>query len=699
MKALINFLIKLLYLMGLIFLNSATYASTEEEEFSRIYGDEEFISLATGSHQAMNRTPAVATVITRDDIEAMGATDLDHILETVPGLHVSVSGFGYNPVYIMRGIYSEFNPQVLILINGVPITNFLYGNRGQAWGGMPINNIARIEIIRGPGSALYGADAFSGTVNIVTKTFADIQDIEVGGRVGAFNSREAWLLKNGQWRDVKAAFSVEWQATNGHRKTVDTDAQTFFDGLFGTSASLAPGPVNAGRDAIEARFDLSRDSWRVRLGYQGRRNVGSGAGAAQALDPQGYGDSDRFNADLTYDNPFFASDWEVTTQLSYFDVNTKYAFTLYPPSVTFPTGTFPQGLIGNPSAYERYIRFYAATVYTGFSNHRIRMGAGINEGRMYKAEESKNFDISPGGLPVPLGSVIDVSDDPTRVYIRPHARTVVYALAQDEWSFAPDWNFTAGVRHDAYSDFGGTTNPRLALVWQNSFTLTSKLLYGRAFRAPAFVELYNINNPVSLGNPNIKPETIDTLELAFDYRPTDSLRTGLNLFRYEMSDIIRFVSDPAPATSKTAQNQGTQDGYGVEWEMRWNVTRSVDIKANYAWQHSTDETGESVANAPRQQLYAQTDWRFLPSWSVNTQINRVMGRERAVGDGRSAVADYTVVNMTLHRKNVMDGFDVGLIIHNVMDADVREPSPAPGYIRNDLPMPGRSIYVEFRYGM
>ena len=698
-KKLINYLIKLLYLVGLIFSNSVTYASTEEEEFSRIYGDEEFISLATGSHQTMNRTPAVATVITRADIEAMGATDLDHILETVPGLHVSVSGFSYNPIYIMRGVYSEFNPQILVLINGVPITNFLYGSRGQAWGGMPVNNIARIEVIRGPGSALYGADAFSGTVNIVTKTFADIQDVEVGGRVGSFNSREAWLLKSRQWGDIKAAFSVEWRATDGHHETVDADAQTFFDGLFGTSASLAPGPVNIGRDAIETRLDISRDSWRLRLGYQGRRNVGSGAGAAQALDPQGYGDSDRFNADLTYDNPYFSSDWEVTTQLSYFDVNTKYVFTLYPPGVTFPTGTFPQGLIGNPSAYERYIRLLGATVYTGFSNHRIRMGAGINEGKMYKVEESKNFDISAGGLPVPLASVIDVSDDPTRVYIRPHERTVVYALVQDEWSFTPDWNLTAGVRHDAYSDFGGTTNPRLALVWQNSFTLTSKLLYGRAFRAPAFVELYNINNPVSLGNPKIKPETIDTLELAFDYRPTDSLRTGLNLFRYEMSDIIRFISDPAPATSKTAQNQGTQDGYGLEWEMRWSVARSVDIKANYAWQHSTDETGARVANAPRHKLYAQTDWRFLPSWSVNTQVNRVMGRERAVGDSRPAIADYTVVNMRLHRKNVMDGFDVGLIIHNVLDADVREPSPAPGFIRNDLPMPGRSMYVEFRYDM
>lgn len=691
--------IKSLFFIILIFVSKTIYAGSEEDELSKLYGDEEFISLATGSRQAVNRAPAVTSVITSADIEALGVEDLDGVLEVIAGIHVSYSSISFNPIYTIRGIYSEFNPQVLVLVNGVQITNLFLGNRGQAWAGMPINNIARIEVIRGPGSALYGADAFSGTINIVTKTSSDIDGLEVGGRVGSYNSREAWFLKGGRLGGVNMALSVEWRTTDGYRETVDVDAQTGFDSLFSTNVSLAPGPVNARRNAVETRLDLSRDDWRVRLGYQARRNVGSGAGAAQALDPQGYGESDRFNADVSYDKTDFRPDWQVMGQLSYFNVNTIYALTLYPPGVSFPTGVFPQGLIGNPAVYERHVRFSTAAVYTGFANHRVRLGVGLNEGRIYKVAESKNFDTGPGGLPIPLGSVIDVSDDPTRVFIRPHTRTVVYALAQDEWSFAPDWSITAGVRHDAYSDFGGTTNPRLALVWQSSFTLTSKLLYGRAFRAPAFAELYNINNPVALGNATLKPETIDTVELAFDYRPMDSFRSGLNFFRYEMSDIIRFVSDPAPATSKTAANQGMQNGYGLEWEMRWNVARDVDVKANYAWQHSTDETGARVANVPRHQLYAQVDWRFLPYWNVNSQVNRVMSRVRAMGDGRADIADYTVVNMTLRRKNVMDGFDVGLIIHNLLDADVREPSPAPGFIRDDLPMPGRSAYVEFRYSL
>ncbi|MDX1250766.1 MAG: TonB-dependent receptor plug domain-containing protein [Gammaproteobacteria bacterium] len=309
-------------------------AATDEEELARIYGGEEMIELATGGRQALNRAPSIASVITAAEIRAMGATDLDQILAAVPGLHVSYSPLGYNPIYVMRGIVSDFNPQMLVLVNGIPATNMYLGDRGQGWGGMAVNNIARIEVIRGPGSALYGADAFAGTINIVTKTAQDIRGTEAGARAGSFNSREAWLLRGGRWGGFDAALSLEWRATDGQRRTIDADAQSFYDAQFNTRASLVPGPVNARRDAVEARLDLSRNDWRLRLGYQGRRDLGTGGGYGQALDPQGRGDSNRINADLTYDKQGFSDNWDVSAQLSYFDVSTKYDLTLFPPGLS-----------------------------------------------------------------------------------------------------------------------------------------------------------------------------------------------------------------------------------------------------------------------------------------------------------------------------------------------------------------------------
>lgn len=671
----------------------------EEEDLESVYGGEEFVSIATGSSQPLARAPAVASVVSAEDIRASGATNLDEALETVPGVHVSVSGAGYNPIYIVRGIYSEQNPQVLVLINGIPITNLFAGNRSQVWGSMPVEDISRIEVIRGPGSALYGADAYAGTINIITKTSTEIPGTVAGVRVGSFDTKGAWVQHGGNWKGIDVAFSAEARSTDGFREPVAADAQTSFDTLFNTNASLAPGPVNTGGRLLDTRLDLSRDKWRMRFGYQGRRDIGTAAGASQALDPTGRGTADRYNADLTYNNSTFARNWDVTAQLSYFDVATLTDLVLLPPGTleTLFPGGFPNGVIGNPDVYERHYRSGVSAFYTGITDHRIRLGSGLDYGDMYRIQETKNFSLGPGGIPVPLGSIVDVSN--TDPFIRPHQRQVRYAFVQDEWAFAKDWYLTAGVRHDHYSDFGSTTNPRFALVWQARHNLTTKLLYGRAFRAPSFAELYNINNPVDLGNPNLKPETINTSELAFDYQPFTAVHTSLSLFRYTMDDIIRFVADPAPATSATARNSGSQIGHGLEWEASWEATKELRLSGNYALQNATDErTDTASANAPQHQVYLRADWQVRPRWSFNTQAKWIADRKREFGDTRPPIKDYTLVDFTLRYRPTRDHLNFAFSVRNLFDRDAREPSLFPGYIPYDLPLAGRSFYLQATYG-
>lgn len=683
----------LILLLFLISYQSITIAQpSEEEALARAFGDEDFISIATGSRQLISLAPAVASVITAEDIRASGATDLDQVLESVPGLHVSNSPRAYSPLYTIRGIYSESNPQVLVLINDIPITNVYVGDRSQIWGGMPVNNIARIEIIRGPGSAIYGADAFSGTINIITKTASDINGTEFGGRVGSFDTREGWMLHGSQWNDFDIAFSLEVLKTEGQDRVIDIDAQTALDTLFSTNASLAPGSVNLQRETVDARMDISRGKWRFRAGYQGRTDIGTGAGVAQALDSAGTNDSRRINADLTHTTNW-GSYWDITSQLSFFDTTAESDLTLYPPG-SFG-GAFPDGVIGNPYVYERHTRLGVSAFYHGIKDHNIRLGAGGIHNDMYKTEETKNF--APNGSPLPSG-IEDVSDDPNLVFIEPHDRKVSYVFAQDEWKFAPDWSFTGGARFDHYSDFGNTTNPRLALVWQTRYNLTSKLLYGRAFRAPAFNELYNINNPVSLGNPDLKPEKIDTYEIAFDYQYSDSLHTKLNLFRYRISDIIRFDPDPTPAPTVTAQNAGGRRGNGLELEIAYNIGPSLDITGSYAYQHSTDEdTDSDVANAPQHQIYVRSNWDITSKWKASGKINWVADRKRDNIDSRPPIDDYTTVDLTLRYQPGNNPWEFALLAHNVFDTDAREPSPAPGSIPNDLPLAGRALYLEAIY--
>lgn len=686
-KYLICFIV-MLHVTGGVFAQS----SNDDEDLALAFGDEDFISIATGRSQLIARAPAVASVITSKDIKAIGATNLEQVLEIVPGLHVSTSPRSYLPIYTIRGIHSENNPQVLMLINDIPITNLFVGNQGEAWGGMPVNNISRIEIIRGPGSAVYGAEAFAGVINIITKKSSDISGAEIGARAGSFDTNDAWLLHGGQIGGFDTAFSLELHSTTGFDKIIEADAQSGLDTLFMTNASHAPDSVNTQVESVDARVDLTQSNWNIRLGYQGRSNLGTGAGNAQALDPTGSGDSYRINADLTFHDTEFYDSWDLTAQLSYFDTATKSDFILFPPGAF--GGAYPDGMIGTPYVYERHYRLGISAFYTGFKDHQVRFGTGYYLGDMYKIEETKNFDATFA----PLGSVIDASNDPSLVFIRPHDRNNAYLFVQDEWSMMADWDLTWGMRYDDYSEFGSVLNPRAALVWQTKYNLTSKLLFGRAFRAPAFNELYNINNPVALGRSDLDPETIDTIELAFGYEATKDIHIDLNLYHYEMSSILRFVPDPLPATTVTAQNTGNQIGSGFELEGAWEVNHDVTLSGNFAFQDSTDEdTDSDAANAPQRQLYIRADWEFRPDWTLNGQANWVADRKRAAGDARPEIDDYTTVDMTLRRKPEDSSWEFALSGHNIFDEDVREPSLAPGSIPNDLPLAGRSYYLEVGY--
>jgi outer membrane receptor for ferrienterochelin and colicins len=689
-------------------------AQAQEDELAQAYGDKSFVTIATGTKQPIARAPSVATVITSEDIAAIGAADINEVLETVPGLHVSNSPIGYNPIYTIRGIDTQYNPEVLMLVNGIPITGSYFGNRSQIWGGMPVENIARIEVIRGPGSALYGADAFAGVINIITKTNADINGTELGLRAGSFNSLDGWVQHGGTWGNFDVAAYLRAGHTDGQRQTISADAQSSIDALTGTHASLAPGPVNLGYDAVDGRIDLSRDKWRLRAGYQQRSNGGTGAGVASALDPVGTNYGARANADLTYQDTNFAPNLDLTAQASYFYITEQSDLTLFPPWTDFsalpvlpttpPLGPFLNGVIGNPDKWERHLRANLAAVYSGLQSHKLSFGAGTQNDDLYKTQESRNYELVPtpvGYVPAPLpGGLTEMNS--TDIFMTPHDRRVNYVYAQDEWAFTRDWYLTAGIRHDQYSDFGGTTNPRLALVWDTAYNLTSKLLYGRAFLPPSFAELYNINNPVALGNPNLRPETNQSIELAFAWQATSTLQANLNLFHYHMNDILRFVPDPTTRIS-TAQNDGSQHGQGFETELVWDASKDLRVSGNFAQQQSIDDaTNQDAGMAPRHHLYARADWRFVPVWTLGTQLNYIGDRKREPGDTRLPIADYQTVDLILRSKNQKGDWGVTFKVFNLFGADAREPSPygTPFVaIPNDLPVDPRAWRIELRHDL
>ena len=671
---------------------------SEEEALALAYGDKDTVSIATGGKQTLRSAPSVASVITAEDIAAMGATDLDQVMETVPGVHVSKFVTHNISSYQIRGITGNAsNPQVLLLQNGIPMNTLYRGDKGEEWISQPLENVARIEIIRGPGSALYGADAFSGVINIITKKAVDSPGTEFGVRGGSFNSRNAWVQHGGKWGAADVAAYLNVGTTDGSKQIISADAGRLH------GATLAPGPENNGYNAVDGSVNLGYDKYRLNVAYKLRDNAGTGVGPASALDPVGKEKSERISADLAWKDPHFARNWELGytgSYLHYLDDSTLY---IYPPGATFPTGVFPNGEIAKPARWENQGRVSGYATYSGFSGHNLRIGLGHDNLNMYKVRTLRNYVIgtTPGplfGVPDPDlafngGLVVDTSNK--QPHVKPYDRQIDYFYAQDEWLCAQDWMLTAGVRHDNYSDFGGTTNPRLTMVWDATLDLTAKLLYGQAFREPSYNEMYGIN-PNSNGNPKLKPETIKTLEAAVSWQASADTQVSLNVFRYDMKDVIRSVQNAIPGTGSVFQNTGKQHGSGLELEATWDAGSTVRLSGNYSWQKSVDEaTNQDAGYAPHNHIYLRGDWRIASGWLSSTQVNRVMKRMRPAGDSRPPVPDYTTVDTTVRTNHIKSQWEVTASVHNLFNATGFEPSLAPGtVIPNDLPIAPRSVWLQ-----
>jgi outer membrane receptor for ferrienterochelin and colicins len=696
-------------LLTVLVISPQLFGQSEEDELELAYGDDSFISIATGRSKLITKAPAVASIITAKQIERSGARTIDEVLESVPGLHVSSSSTRLSPVYSIRGIATDKNPQVLVLVNGVATTNLYFGDRGPV-SSMPVHAVSRVEIIRGPGSAVYGADAFAGVINIITKKAEDYDGLTIGARIGDFNQRDAWV-SFGKTEGVDIAFSLQMATTEGDDdRKVGSDSQTGFDNALGTSASLAPGSLNTQQDRVDINFEVSDEAWVFRYWSRHLQNVGSGPGVALALDPVGEGEINDYLLDFTINDVLRSENWDTSLQFNYYSINKESESVLFPAGTTLPidgngnvnpgnpvmTTVFPDGLIGNPDGFEKRIGIDFAALSENTQSHTFRIAFGASTSELVPAEE-KNF--GPG---VNVGELTDVTGTPY-IYVKEEQRDIVYVSFQDEIDLAADWDLTAGVRIDDYSDFGSTTNPRLALVWDTSRTLTTKFLYGRAFRAPSFAELYAINNPVVLGNEDLDPETIDTYEVAFAYRPSINGQLGLNIFHYEIKDLIEFVTQPSGAS--VAQNSGDQTGQGVEFEWSYDATKALRISGNVALVSVEDaNTGEQGANFPEEQAYLQLDWLITNNWVLMPQIHYVGSQNREQDDPRDDLESYTLVNLALTSNfGAKSGFLWQIGVNNLTDEDYADPSPYEGgvpsgsFMPDDFPAEGRQFYALGQY--
>ena len=596
------------------------------------------VSISTRSQQQMSKAPSVVSVITAEDIRATGAARLEDILDSVPGLYVKRNLFAFRPIFSLRGATGT---QTLLMVNGAPMRDLVWSN-GIFWKGLPASAIERVEIIRGPGSALFGADASAGVINVITRTATPITESEAGLRLGNFDTQEAWIQHGTDWNGVDVGLTAELSTTDGHRPWISPDANG------------ASGHANYAWDGQDLRLSLARGSWRLLADYMAHDDLAVGFNRAAVLDPLNRSEDRQYSLALLYDNPGFAPDWGLNGALRFRDL-------VYSSGNGFLKTDGSRELM---DVSERQATIELSGLYTGFSRHALRVGGGYVMDDIYRVSQvNPEYPANP------------IPED---------CRANVYLYLQDVWHIRDDLEFTAGLRYDDFNDVGSAVTPRLALVWQSTPLLTTKLMYGEAFRAPSYQELYyRAANPP---NPDLHPERSRTWELGFDVLAARDLRLGVNLYHFERSDLIS-------GTAGQYQNAGDFAVRGIEMEARWRMTPALQLTGNLSYRDEDDSTARDVS-VPTESAYVRLDWAFQPKWRWNVEVNWYGDRPLPAGDPRRELDAFSVLDTSLRYRHDRH-WEFAASVRNLFDADSWDYSSKS--LPNNLPLPGRNGHVEVRY--
>ncbi len=544
------------------------------------------VDISTGTSKLLYQTPGVAYVITAPDIARMGARNMQEVLESIPGLNVYLyQGLVNSPLIDLRGMVSERGGYLLFLRDGRPL-RLLSNNTMPEIFRLPVHFIERIEVVRGPASAVYGSDALAGAVNIITKSTPG----EAGARAGDFDARAGWAGINGQMSGVEWSAAIsrsqhDDEVVTRNRIRNSTYTQQFDQEYTDLDVKLKAGKFRA-------------DFWALNYHKNETGNPGN---------PRGFTDvqTRHRHADLAYADSLTSS--------------TELAADVY---YTYFRGMrlneIMQGQPVNGDNGEERTTASLSLTETRFDKHRLRVNVG------FVRERRANY-LTP---PPPPPSAPPPPPAP------PSSRDFHFLSLQDEFAFLPDWELTAGVRVDRYEDIGNVSTPRAGLVWSINPQLTAKLLQSQGFRAPG---------PAITNNHDTPYEQAKNVELAFDYRPSEQWRAVLNAYRYRASNLIV----AAGPTAVPASREGTGGEVELSWlaSGQFKIESALSVLSA-----KDRVTGARAPYTPRISAKVSANWQPRNDWAMNLRWESYRDRVRPRTDPRPPLEDFQLVHATLRHE-------------------------------------------------
>jgi iron complex outermembrane receptor protein len=274
-----------------------------------------------------------------------------------------------------------------------------------------------------------------------------------------------------------------------------------------------------------------------------------------------------------------------------------------------------------------------------------------------------------------------------------HATNAAFYV-QDEITLREGLLVNLGVRHDRYDTFGGSTNPRLALISNALPGTTLKLLYGRAFRSPTPYELYYQDSVTQKANPRLRPEKITSTELVVERSLTDHVLGVISVFHYRIDDLITFETDPADGLL-VFQNVETIKTNGLELEVDGRWINTMEGRVSYSYQDTENtRTGEPLTNSPKHLAKYNLILTVVPeALFVGLETQYTSSRKTRL-DNRARA--FYVTNATLVGQALSNHLQLSLSVYNVFGIDYGDPG-SEEHAQDVIVQDGRTVRVKLTY--
>lgn len=600
---------------------------------------------ASKFEQKISEAPSTVTVIDADEIRLYGYRTLSDVLESVPGFYTTYDrSYGYLGV---RGFGrpGDYSSRVLLLIDGHRLNENISDSPPLVHDFvLDVDLIEKVEIARGPGSALYGSNAFFAVINVITKSGSDYNGLELsggGGEQGTESARATYGQVFGD--DLEALVSGSYY---------DRDGQSLYYDEFGGSAD------NDDDQSKSFLVKLSYSDWTFLATHVEReKGIPTAPWGTIFADRRTWIDDTKTQIGLTFEH---AIDQELSmlARIAYnqYDFDGDYAYDDGGEYVNYDVwkGRWWVGEL-------QFTKVFSDT-------HRVIFGS---EAQYNVRQDQGNFDE--------YGIYLDDQQ---------HSKSWGIYI-QDELHLNEKLILSSGIRQDYYDSFGFSVNPRAGLIYKAFDDTTFKFLYGTAFRAPSVYELYYHDNGESAkSNPNLQPEEVESFEVVCEQTLNEIFHCTISGYYNTVDDLISQQEDPVDGLSQF-QNVSEVTAKGLETTLQGRWGNGARMKTSYSYVRTHDKsTRSTLTNSPEHMVHFNVMYPVIAETLYAGVDSKWTSKRKTLAGNKTG--NSFVTNLTLTYENLARHLQVQVGIYNLFDENYEHPG-FDQHLQDSIEQDGRTV--------